>query len=71
MNGKDHQLICDTIAQISHYIRFAGIIGRNGNLLSNCRWGDLKPLLDPVEFVLEERKKVQTVAFAIKNKRVW
>jgi len=27
--------------------------------------------LGPVEFVWEERKKVQTVAFAIKNKRVW
>ena len=26
--------------------------------------------LDPVEFVWEERKKVQIVAFAIKNKRV-
>ena len=27
--------------------------------------------LGEVEFVWEERKKVQTVAFAIKNKRVW
>ena len=27
--------------------------------------------LGPVEFVWEERKKVQTVAFAIKNKRLW
>ena len=27
--------------------------------------------LGSVEFVWEERKKVQTVAFAIKNKRVW
>ena len=97
MNDKDHQQICDTIAQISHYIRFAGVIGRNGNLLSNYRRRDLKPLLDPknmnyqfasiaiktnleetfdsslgsVEFVWEERKKVQIVAFAIKNKRVW
>ena len=27
--------------------------------------------LGSVEFVWEERKKVQTVAFAIKNKRMW
>jgi len=27
--------------------------------------------LGEIEFVWEERKKVQTVAFAIKNKRVW
>ena len=97
MNGKDHQQICDTIAKISPYIRFAGVIDKNGSLLSNYRRRDLKPLLDPknmnyqfasiaiktnleetfdsslgsVEFVWEERKKVQIVAFAIKSKRVW
>ena len=97
MNDKDHQQICDAIAQISPYIRFAGVISKNGNLLSNYRRRDLKPLLDPknmnyqfasiaiktnleetfdnslgsVEFVWEERKKVQIVAFAIKSKRVW
>tara|TARA_B100000315_G_scaffold116447_1_gene106771 strand:+ start:189 stop:527 length:339 start_codon:yes stop_codon:yes gene_type:complete len=96
MNGKDHQQICDTIAKISPYIRFAGVIDKNGSLLSNYRRRDLKPLLDPknmnyqfasiaiktnleetfdnslgsVEFVWEERKKVQTVAFAIKRMRV-
>ena len=97
MNGKDHQQICDTIAKISPYIRFAGVIGKDGNLLANYRRRDLKPLLDPknmnyqfasiaiktnleetfdsslgsVEFVWEERKNVQIVAFAIKSKRVW
>ena len=97
MNGKDHQQICDIVAKISPYIRFAGVIGKNGDLLASFRRTDLKPLLNPknmnyqfasiaiktnleetfdsnlgpVEFVWEERKKVQTVAFAIKNKRVW
>ena len=97
MSDKDHQQICDIIAKISPYIRFAGVIGKNGNLLSNYRRRDLKPLLNPknmnyqfasiaiktnleetfddslgsVEFVWEERKKVQIVAFAIKSKRVW
>jgi len=96
MNGKDRQQICNTIAKISPYIRFAGVIGKNGALLASYRRTDLKPLLSPknmnyqfasiaiktnleetfdnslgpVEFVWEERKKVQTVAFAIKNKRL-
>ncbi len=96
MNDKDHQQICDTVAKISPYIRFAGVIGKNGDLLTSYRRTDLKPLLSPknmnyqfasiaiktnleetfndslgsVEFVWEERKKVQIIAFAIKNKRV-
>ena len=47
MNGKDHQQISETIAQISHYIRFAGVIGKNGDLLASYRRTDLKPLLNP------------------------
>ena len=47
MNGKDHQQICNTVAKISHYIRFAGVIGKNGDLLASYRRTDLKPLLNP------------------------
>ena len=47
MNGKDHQQICNTIAKISPYIRFAGVIGKNGDLLASFRRTDLKPLLNP------------------------
>ena len=47
MNGKDHQQICDTVAKISPSIRFAGVIGKNGDLLASYRRTDLKPLLNP------------------------
>ena len=47
MNGKDRQQICNTIAKISPYIRFAGVIGKNGALLASYRRTDLKPLLNP------------------------
>ena len=89
--------ICNSIARISPYIRFVGIIGKNGQLLAYKRREGLEPLLNAqntqhqfshiaiktgleatfdetlgeIEFVWEERKKVQTISFAIKNSRVW
>ncbi len=97
MAKKDFQEICVAIAKISPYIRFVGVIGKGGELLSYYRRPDLKPLLNAkntkeqfshiaiktdmeaffdrnlghVEFVWEERKKVQTISFAIKKIRVW
>ncbi|QUC65138.1 hypothetical protein NsoK4_02415 [Nitrosopumilus sp. K4] len=97
MAKKDYQAVCDSIAAISPYIRFVGIIGKGGDLVAYRRRADLKPFLNAkdtqyqfshiaiktdmeaffdknlgeVEFVWEERKKVQTISFAIKNHRVW
>ena len=97
MAKKDFQEICVAIAKISPYIRFVGVIGKGGELLSYYRRPDLKPLLNAkntkeqfshiaiktdmeaffdrnlghVEFVWEERNKVQTISFAIKTMRVW
>ena len=97
MISKNYQNICNLISKTSPYIRFVGIIGKNGELLSEYRRAELKPLLDsknmnyqfasialntnleeafdeslgPVEFMWEERKKVQIVAFAIESLRVW
>lgn len=97
MVKKDQQEICDSIAKISPYIRFVGVIGESGELLAYKRRTDLVPLLNEkntqyqfshiaiktdlegffdknlgeIEFVWEERKKVQTISFAIKKSRVW
>lgn len=38
--------ICSRISAISPYIRFVGIIGRNGRLLAYQRRAALRPLLD-------------------------
>ena len=97
MEQKEYRDICDTIATISPYIRFVGVIGESGELLAYKRRADLVPLLNEkntqyqfshiaiktdlegffdknlgeIEFVWEERKKVQTISFAIKKERVW
>ncbi len=97
MTTEDFEKICDSIAAISPFIRFVGVIGERGELLANKRRSDLEPLLDAkntqyqfshiaiktdlegffdknlgeIEFVWEERKKVQTISFAIKKLRVW
>lgn len=97
MSKKDFEKICDSIAGISPFIRFVGVIGESGNLLAYKRRPDLLPLLNEkdtqyqfshiaiktdlegffdknlgeIEFVWEERKKVQTISFAIKKNRVW
>ena len=97
MTKKDFELICDNISTISPFIRFVGVIGETGELVSHYRRQDLTPLLDEknmkyqfshiamnsdleaffdknlgeVEFVWEERKKVQTISFTIKKAIVW
>jgi len=94
---KNYDEVCREIAKISPYIRFVAVVGNRGELVSNYRRHNLKPLLGakdtqyqfshiaiktdleaffdkslgPVEFVWEERKKVQIVSFAIKKNRVW
>lgn len=97
MVKKNYTEICDSIASISPYIRFVGVIDKEGKLLAYRRRPDLKPFLNAkntqhqfshiairtdlegffdknlgeIEFVWEERKKVQTISFAIKKLRVW
>ena len=97
MAKKDYEKICDSIGEISPFIRFVGVVGERGELLAYKRREDLVPLLDAkntkyqfshiamrtdlegffdknlgeVEFFWEERKKVQTISFAIKKTRVW
>jgi hypothetical protein len=97
MTKKDLEHICDSIATISPFIRFIGVIDEKGKLLAYKRRVDLIPLLNEkntqfqfshiamktdlegffdknlgaIEFVWEERKKVQTISFAIKKSRVW
>ena len=97
MAKKDYEAICESIREISPFIRFVGVIGERGELLAYKRREELIPLLDAkntkyqfshiamrtdlegffdknlgeVEFVWEERKKVQTISFAIKKTRVW
>ena len=97
MTKKNYRQICDSIAGISPFIRFVGVIGESGELQGYKRRQDLIPLLNEkntqfqfshiamktdlegffdknlgeIEFVWEERKKVQTISFAIKNSRVW
>ncbi len=97
MAKKTYHDIPITISKISPYIRFVGVIGKNGELLSYFRRHGLRPMLSakntkyqfehiakktemehffdkslgPVEFVWEERKKVQTISFAIKKVRIW
>ncbi|MEK9681825.1 MAG: hypothetical protein VW081_02965, partial [Nitrosopumilus sp.] len=46
MEQKEYREICDTIATISPYIRFVGVIGESGELLAYKRRQDLVPLLN-------------------------
>jgi len=97
LTKKSFQEVCNTIAKISPYIRFVGVVGKSGELLSYNRRSKLKPMLNEknthyqfshvaiktdleaffdkslgeIEFVWEERKKVQTISFAIKKIRIW
>ena len=97
MTENENYEIADLIGKISPYIRFVGVISKNGQLLAYQRRDGLKPLLDQkntqyqfaqiaikteledqfdaqlgdVEFVWEERTKVQTLAFSVSGKKVW
>jgi hypothetical protein len=46
MTKKDYQTICDSIAAISPYIRFVGVVGKGGELLAYRRRVNLEPLLN-------------------------
>jgi len=46
MREKDHQKICNIVGKISRYIRFVGIINKNGHLEASYRRVNLKPLLN-------------------------
>lgn len=93
----DYGRVCETIAGISPYVRFVGVVGKSGELLAHRRRHGLEPMLDaksthyqfshiaiktdlesffdrslgPVEFVWEERERVQTISFAVDGLRVW
>lgn len=97
MIKKQQYEICAKISAISPYIRFVGIIGKNGKLLAYQRRQGMRPFLDAkdtknqfshialktdmeskfdrmlgeIQFVWEERKRVQTISFAINRNRVW
>ncbi|MBL7001542.1 MAG: hypothetical protein ISR80_02115 [Nitrosopumilus sp.] len=97
MTNENFEKICNSVAAISPFIRFVGVVGESGELLAYNRRPDLEPLLDAkntqyqfshiaiktdlegffdknlgeIEFVWEERKKVQTISFAIGKSRVW
>ncbi len=97
MTKKEFGEICTRISSISPYIRFVGIINKDGKLRAYQRRAGLKALLGAkdtkdqfsdvaikkdlegkfnkmlgrVQFVWEERKKVQTISFTIKTSRVW
>ena len=44
MAKKDYEKICDSIGEISPFIRFVGIVGERGELLAYKRREDLVPL---------------------------
>ena len=46
MDYKDSNQVCDSIAAISPYIRFVGVIGERGDLISYKRREEMDPLLD-------------------------
>ena len=46
MTENENYEITDLISKISPYIRFIGVISKNGKLLSYFRRDNLKPLLD-------------------------
>ena len=46
MTENENHEIADLIGRISPYVRFVGVISKNGELLAYKRREDLKPLLD-------------------------
>jgi len=46
MTENENHEIADLIGKISPYVRFVGVISKNGELLAYKRREDLKPLLD-------------------------
>lgn len=97
MAKKNYHEVCVAITKISPFVRFVGVIGKKGELLSYYRRPGIRPLLNAkdtrnqfshialktdmeskfdknlgeVQFEWEERKKVQTISFAIEKIRIW
>lgn len=46
MDQNDSNQVCNSIASISPYIRFVGVIGERGDLIAHKRRDELDPLLD-------------------------
>ena len=46
MDQSDSNQVCNSIASISPYIRFVGVIGERGDLIAHKRRDELDPLLD-------------------------
>lgn len=46
MDQSDSNQVCDSIASISPFIRFVGVIGERGDLISYKRRDKMDPLLD-------------------------
>ncbi|MGI0047185.1 MAG: hypothetical protein ACREBB_08365 [Nitrosotalea sp.] len=46
LNRVEAQEIVERISEISRYVRFAGIVNNNGQLVTHIRRVDLKPLLN-------------------------
>jgi hypothetical protein len=46
LDQNDSNQVCNSIASISPYIRFVGVIGERGDLIAHKRRDELDPLLD-------------------------
>jgi hypothetical protein len=46
LDQSDSNQVCDSIASISPFIRFVGVIGERGDLISYKRRDEMDPLLD-------------------------
>jgi hypothetical protein len=46
LDQNDSNQVCESIAAISPYIRFVGVIGERGDLIAHKRRDELDPLLD-------------------------
>jgi hypothetical protein len=46
LDQSDSNQVCNSIASISPYIRFVGVIGERGDLMAYKRRDDIEPLLD-------------------------
>jgi hypothetical protein len=97
LDRKDAQEIVKRIRAISQYVRFAGVIDRNGKIVAYERRLGHEPLLNTkntsdqfshlalmtdmssqlnkqlgnVQFMWEEREKVQAISFTLGRNTVW
>ena len=70
MIENENNVIADLIGKISPYVRFVGVISKNGELLAYKRREDLKPLLDQKNTqyrVMLSRRSESHFLFGAKN----